>query len=156
MTYATLAEFKTRLGSSAFGPAAGYEALTDRVNSTTANDAVGQEILDGAHGILHFFLVGRYEVPLDTTDDPTLATFLKETVLTLAAYLAWQTHPARDRMKESVSSAYTNTTGMLGRIAAGTHPLPSEAPLPESVVAGLTGQATGASMVFDEDALREL
>ena len=154
MAYASLAEFQMRLGTCESPPAA-YQQLTDRRDATTGNDVVGQEILDSAHGQLHAYLAKRYTVPVDVSADPTLAQFLKYVVLDLATYHAWQSHPMRDKMKESVGDAYRNMISFLNRIADGNAALPGQAEVPEATSGGASAVAFGDEPTFTKDTLKD-
>lgn len=155
MAYAVLADLKSRLGSNASPPGL-YEQVTDRTGASAGDDTVGQEILDGAHGQLNAYLAKRYKVPVDVSSDATLAAFLKDAVLILAEYRAWQSHPKRRSIPDRVSEALRNLTSLLNRIADGKAALPGEAAVAETTSTGITGEAFGHERVFTEDALKDL
>lgn len=155
MAYATLADLKARLGS-ATSPPGPYQRLTDRTAMTTADDAVGQALLDEAAGVVSAYLAGRYAVPVDASSDMGLAAFLRGTTLDLAEYRAWQSSPIRKEMPGSVQAAYDNAIALLRRIADGDLPLPSAAALPGSTATGTTAEAVGTPRVFTNEAMEGL
>ena len=155
MAYALLADFKSRLGSSVAPPGL-YKQVTDRTGASVGDDLVGQEILDSAHGQLNAYLAKRYKVPVDVSTDATLAGFLKDAVLILAEYRAWQAHPKRRKIPDRVSDALRNITSLLNHIADGKAALPGEAAVAESTSDGITGEAFGHTRQFTEEGMKGL
>jgi phage gp36-like protein len=129
MAYAVLADLKQRLGSQTTPPGL-YEQLTDRLSATTADDAVGQALLDDAQATVDQKLAGRYAVPIDTTGDATLAAWLKNASLVIATWNGWSRHPIRSRLKENVEADYKAVMKTLEAIAAGIEELPAASVLP--------------------------
>ncbi|MCB9852770.1 MAG: DUF1320 domain-containing protein [Phycisphaerales bacterium] len=149
MSYATLDDLKQRLGKD-------YAKLTDRVAATTADDDVGTEILAGAHGTIDGYLVKRYLVPVDSTGAPSLAQFLKQHVLNIASYIAWESNPFRKDIPERITLSRTQTIDMFRDIAAGKLDLPGVAPIPSGNAAGPSAEAVGEERVFTMDAMEGL
>jgi len=156
--YATIADLKEEMGSRT-SPAATYQMLTDRVGATTANDTVGQALLDAAESDINQKLAGRYAVPVDASGDATAAAWLRSATLTIATYLGWLKHPTRSGNRETVKTLFDGVMRTLEAIAAGTQQLPSEGPLAgpaEQPTTGTTAEAVGSERVFTEDALKDL
>lgn len=150
MSYATLDNFKERLGTSI------YAQLTDRVTRKTADDVVGQAILDGAHGTIDGYLARRFKVPVDPTGDTSLTQFLLKHVLNLAAYDAWEGSPFITEVPDRVKFSYQETVKLLRDIAAGKVELPGATAIPSATAAGPTATATGEDRIFTEDAMKGL
>lgn len=146
MAYATLDDVKQRLGTSI------YTQLTDRVNGAVADDDVGQELLDGSHGVLNARIKSsprRYRVPVDVSSDTTLAAFLKDAVLDVVEYQAWQGWPGRKRVPERVENGYRETIAYFDRIAKGDAELPGEVDV-QADTSSITGNAFGYEQRFNE------
>ena len=150
MAYATLDDLKQRLASNTDPPGL-YEQLTDRVSFTTANDAVGQEILDAAHGEVNGWLAKRYAVPIDVSTDTTLAQRLKGVTLDLCEKVAWETSTARTTTPKRVGENYSEAIAWLRDVAAGKASLPAVAAFPGPAADGASATALGRDQVFTED-----
>ena len=158
MAYATLTDLKLRLGSNTTPPGL-YEQLTDRVDLTTANDAVGQEILDAAHGEINGYLARRYVVPVDVTADATLAQQLKGVALAIATKVAWENSPGRftlPRKFTEAMSGYNQAILWLKDVAAGKVILPAVAAPAAATAEGASATAVGHAQVFTEEAMEGL
>ena len=150
MSYATLDNFKQRLGDD------WYAQLTDRLNRTTADDDVGQAILDGAHGTINTYLGKRYRTPIDTTGEPEREEFLRDATLNIAEYKAWSSTPFNTDILERVKGAYLETRRLLERIADGKADVPGTSTIPSATSAGPSAIVTGDKRIFTEDAMKGL
>lgn len=155
MAYATLTEFKARLGSNVSPPGM-YEMLTDRVDATTGDDAVGQAMVDEANAWVNQKLARRYRVPIDTTGEAELAAWLRSAVLTIATWQAWVRHPVRSTIKLVIQGQYDALVATLERIAAGAESLVSTAALPGPTSDGAAATAFGDDVVLTKDGLAGL
>lgn len=155
MAYATLDDLKLRLGSNTSPPGL-YEQLTDRVNSTTANDAVGQDVLDAAHGEVNGWIAKRYAVPVDVSSDTTLAQRLKGVTLDIAEHNAWSSNPIRKTIPDRVTDNYAAATKWLTAVGAGKADLPGVTEIPATTVNGPKAIAIGHEQRFTEEAMKEL
>lgn len=122
MAYITTAQLKDRLGDPL------YARLTDRINGATANDSVGQQIVDEAEALANAQLATRYATPIDLTAHPELADVLEARVLDLAEYLAWQGSPFVNDIPGRLRFLYEEASGWFGSIAAGELNLPASSP----------------------------
>ncbi len=150
MAYATLDEFKLRMGDQL------YAQLTDLDAATTTDDVVGQAVLDGAHGTLNAYISRRYAVPVDASNDTTLAQFLRKHVMNIAEFDLWQGHAMRRNMHERVREGYRETIKLLEMIAAGKADLPGASAIPGATATGPSAEATGHQRVFTEEAMEGL
>ena len=87
MPYITTTQLSQRLGATL------YARLTDRVNGTTADAAVAQQIVNEAEAEADSYLGRRYRTPVDLVVHPELANVLAARVLDLAEYGAWKSSP---------------------------------------------------------------
>lgn len=85
MAYITTSDLLARLGTPL------YARLTDRVNGTTADSGVAQEIVSEAEGLANAHLARRYATPVDLSAHPEVAAVLRARVLDVAEHLAWRT-----------------------------------------------------------------
>lgn len=146
--YATVEELTAKLGSGV------YAQLTDRVNSTTADDDVGQQLLDAAETRLHMALGGRYRTPFDPSLDAALAAALRTLTLDLAAYQAYVEHPDKPEPRRGVVDAHRETLKYLDDIAAGKKALPGLAVIAGAVSTGHKPTAIGEAKVFSMEKMR--
>lgn len=146
MAYATLDDLKAKLGGK-------YAQLTDRAGGTsaTADDGVGQQILDAACSEFDGWVGGRYQTPVDTSVDPARAERIKKSVLILAAKAAWEDSPARMAMPPIIRQAYDDEMVWLKAVAAGTAALPGPAVIPSATSEGPSAVAAGRPLVFGHD-----
>lgn len=149
MAYATLAEFKRRLGSSS-SPLGLYEQLTDRIAATTANDTVGQDLLDEAQALINMWLAKRYATPVSTADAATAAT-LRKVTLDLAEYGAWASAAPRRTLPERVKQAFDAAMEWLRDVAAGKAELPGAAAA--EAAESSSAEAAGYARVWTEEGL---
>lgn len=155
MSYATLDDLKQWLGSRVNPPGL-YDQLTDRVDATTADDAVGQEILDAAHGEVNGWIARRYAVPVDASTDATSAQQLKGVTLNIAEYKAWASNPVRKTIPERVADNYATAVKWLTAVTSGKAALPGAAEIPAATINGPKATAIGHEQRFTEDALKDL
>ncbi len=147
MAYITTAQLSQRLGSPL------YARLTDRVNGTTANTTVAQEIVDQAEAEANSYLARRYQTPLDLSAHPELADILAARVLDLAEYAAWKSSPFVSDPPQRVHALYATALSWLSDVAAGRLVLPATAP-PNSATASDEGPRYRAQpRVFTADEL---
>jgi phage gp36-like protein len=128
MAYVTTAQLQARLGSAL------YARLTDRVNGTTADGTVAQQIVEEASAHADGFLAVRYATPVDLMEHPELVMSLSARVLDLAEYLAWRASPFVGDVPERVRLVHIEAQRWLESVAAGRVHLPAAAP-PASRVA---------------------
>ncbi len=133
MAYITTTQFSSRLGSGL------YARLTDRVNGTTADTAVAQQIIDEAEAGADAWLSKRYATPIDLTTHPELTDVLESRVLDLAEYLAWRDSPFATDIPERVRLVHEETTAWLTAVARGELSLPAS-----SVPASRAGEGSAA------------
>lgn len=151
--YATLTDFKSKLGSNVTPPGR-YEQLTDLVNQTTADDLVGMALLNRADATVNQKLARRYQVPIDAGEDVMLANWLKDIVLAIAAWSAWADHPRlKKEMPGPIQTRYDEVMKTLQSIAAGEEVPPSAGVLPVSQSMGPVAEAVGSERVFTDEAL---
>lgn len=122
MAYVTTAQLSARLG------AALYARLTDRVNGTTADAGVAQQIIDEAEAEADSYLAVRYATPIDLGERPELAAVLAARVLDLAEHAAWKGSPFVSAAPERVVDSYRAAVAWLTSVASGERALPAAAP----------------------------
>lgn len=119
MAYVTISALSDRLGAPL------YARLTDRVNGTTANDAVAQTIVDEAEAEVDSYLARRLATPVDLAAHPELAAVLAARVLDLAEHIAWRGSPFVSDPPQRVQRLYGAAVAWLERVAQGDVPLPA-------------------------------
>jgi phage gp36-like protein len=149
MAYATLDDLKTLLG-------ADYGPLTDRQAFTTANDTVGQEIVDAAAGLFDGYVAKRYAVPVAVAGDTTLAAAVKFHVLRLAQKIAWENCPPRRTVPPRVEEAYKATIEWLKTVASGGVSLPGASEIAAATADGAGATAIGHTRITTEDDMEDL
>lgn len=122
MAYITTTQLESRLGSTL------YARLTDRVNGTTADGTVAQQIVDEAEALANAHLAKRYATPIDLTTHPELADVLEARALDLAEYLAWRDSPFVTDVPERVRLVHEEASQWFASIAAGEIDLPASSP----------------------------
>lgn len=155
-TYATLAELKTRLGTSVSDPVGIYDQITDRVAMVVANDTVGQELVEAGTSEINSRLARRYLTPIDVSIDAALASTLKEFNLVISEFKGYALHPAKPRIPDRVSAAYRAIIEQLDAIAAGDSALPGAAPIPSATSSGPRVTAVGNDRQFTQERLKGL
>lgn len=152
MPYATLAEFKVRTGSRTSPPGL-YEQMTDRVAATTANDTIGQALLDDAESVVNQKLALRYAFPVDTGDS-ILAAFLKRCTIIIATFHGWGEHPKLSANRENVKTLYDEVMKVLSAIATGDQDVPATTPPTRATTGGSPAYVGGMAPNFDEDSMK--
>jgi len=122
MAYITSAQLSERLGTTL------YARLTDRVNGTTANSAVAQQIVDEAEAEANGYLARRYATPVNLTAHPELANLLQARVLDLAEWTAWKSTPFVSDPPQRVHALYAEALRWFQEVAQGRLSLPAAAP----------------------------
>jgi len=122
MPYINTAQLAQRLGTTL------YARLTDRVNGTTADDTIGQQIVDQAAAEADSYLSRRYATPVDLDAHPELSALLTLRVLDLAEYAAWKASPFVSDPPHRVHTLYANALRWLEDVAEGRIVLPAAAP----------------------------
>lgn len=149
MAYTNIDDLKALLG-------ADYGPLTDRQNFTTADDVVGQEIVDAASGLFNGYVAKRYAVPVSVDGDATLAQAVKYHVLRLAAKVAWENCPPRRTIPPRVEEAYKATVAWLEDVAAGRVSLPGASEIAAATADGTSATAVGNTRIATETAMEGL
>lgn len=146
MPYLTTADLSARLG------AAVYARLTDRVNGTTADPVVAQQIIDEAAGEADSYLCRRYATPIDLGARPELRDALLRHTLDLAEYLAWCGSPFIADLPGRVRSLAADARRWFEQVATGVLHLPAAAPPAPSVAVddGPRCKATPRAFTHDE------
>ncbi len=120
--YITVADLEQRLGTTL------YARLTDRVSGTTASTTVAQQIVDEAEAEADALLARRFATPVDLAAHPELATLIAARVLDLAEHNAWRGSPFISDLPQRVQQLGADARRWLEAVAAGTLPLPADAP----------------------------
>ena len=154
-TYATLAELKAVLGNQASSTDPGsYDQLSDLVTAVTANDTVGQNVIDIAESIVDSYLGRRYAVPVTVSVYASAGALCKRSTLAIAVWQLWSNNSRiGNDIPDRVQKAYESTIDLLERIADGSSVLPAATPIAESGVAGASAYGAVAERVFDPDAM---
>lgn len=147
MAYASISDLEERLGSAV------YVQLTDDVGTGSPDEDTAAEALDGAEGEVNSYLGRRYAVPVDVSDEPSLAAVLKSITLDLAEY---RLHARRLIVPEDVRLKRKAAVQWLDRVARAQVVLPSAGALDENSASGLGGYVTGNPRVVSRDALEGL
>lgn len=122
MAYVTTQQLGMRLG------AALYARLTDRVNGTTGDEAVAQQIIDEAEAEADSYLARRFRTPVDLAAHPELGGVLEARVLDLAEYNAWKSSPFVSDPPQRVHALQQTALRWLKDMAAGRVALPAAGP----------------------------
>jgi len=122
VAYITTTQLESRLGSTL------YARLTDRVNGTTADATVAQQIVDEAEALANTRLAKRYATPIDLAAHPELADVLEARVLDLAEYLAWRDSPFVNVIPDRVLFLHDEAVGWFAAVGAGELDLPASSP----------------------------
>lgn len=154
--YATLAQFKNRLGSQTSPTPGVYQQLTDRNNMAVGDDTVGQELLDQAEGDINAYLGQRYQTPVVVGGNAALAATLRKWTLTMAAYEAYVQHPILRDPDPAVKDSYEKTISLLKRIADGVAALPGADVILAATSSGGAAVAGGHPQKYTPDAMKDL
>lgn len=119
MAYITKEQLKERLGETL------YARLTDRESGATADDSVGQQIVDDAEALADSQLARRYATPIDLTAHPELTDVLAARVLDIAEYRAWRDSPFVNDVPERIRFLYEDTMRWFSAVAVGQLDLPA-------------------------------
>jgi len=122
MAYITTTQLKQRLGDTL------YARLTDRINGTTANDTLGQQIVDEAEALANSYLARRYATPVSLAAHPELADLLEARVLDLAEHMAWRSSPMVSSIPDRVLFIAEEATRWFEALGAGQVHLPASSP----------------------------
>jgi len=120
MAYVSVADLRARLGAPL------YARLTDRAGGASADDNVGQRIIEEAEAEVDALLAARYRTPLDLAAHPELAALLRARVLDLAEYFAWKSSPFVSDPPQRVKEICAAARGWLAAVAAGGAALPAQ------------------------------
>ena len=149
-SYATLQDLKVLLGSNVDPPGT-YERLTDRVALTTADDAVGQAILDQVEGKMNSYIGARYTIPVDVSGGGDLAAVLCGYALDLAAHIAWIGSPLSADETNDTKRLYGDAMKWLKDVAAGHAVLPGSPPTASPGSGGAAAKRGGDDRKFTTD-----
>jgi phage gp36-like protein len=122
MAYVTTTQFSDRLGATL------YARLTDRVNGSSANATVAQQIIAAAEAEANSYLAVRFATPIDLTQHPELSAVLEARVLDLAEHGAWKGSPFVNRIPGRVAALYAAGLAWFEAVAAGSVHLPADSP----------------------------
>ena len=147
MPYITTTQLSQRLGATL------YARLTDRVNGTTADAAVAQQIVNEAEAEADSYLGRRYRTPVDLVVHPELANVLAARVLDLAEYGAWKSSPCVSDPPQRVHLMYAAALGWLEEVAHGQIVLPAAAPPSSTVAVDDSPRYVSTARVFTADEL---
>lgn len=147
MPYVTKEHLAARLGS------AMYARLTDRVAGETADETVGQAIVDEASALADGWLAVRYATPVDLVGHPEVADILAARVLDLAESIAWQNSPFVGDVPDRVRFLAEDARRWFERLAKGDVNLPAASPPPGRVAVNDEPYANSAERVFTRDEL---
>lgn len=147
MAYVTKEQLESRLGSPI------YARLTDRVAGETADDAVGQAIVDEASALADGWLSVRYATPIDLLVHPELANVLATRVLDLAESIAWRSSPFVGDMPDRQRFVADTARRWFEQVAAGSVTLPAASPPTGRVAVNDEPYASSAERVFTREEL---
>lgn len=148
MAYITITQLQSRLGNSL------YARLTDRVNGTTANATVAQQIVDEAEALADSYLATRFAVPIDLVAHPELSETLAARVLDLAEVLAWRNSPFVSDLPERIRLSGDEATRWFSGVSAGWLTLPASSPPAASpLVGGNAPEARSSERTFTREEL---
>jgi phage gp36-like protein len=147
VAYATLQQLKDRLGTAL------YARLTDRVAGATANDTVGQQIVDEAQAEADSYLAQRYATPVDLSAHPEVANTLTARVLDIAEYVAWKGSPFVSELPPRVQQLYDAAGEWLRAVARGEFPLPATSPPTSRTAVDDSPRYAAEERVFTRDEL---
>jgi phage gp36-like protein len=147
VAYITTTQLQSRLGSTL------YARLTDRVNGTTADGTVAQQIVDEAEALANAHLAKRYATPIDLTAHPELADVLEARVLDLAEYSAWRDSPFVTDIPERVRLVHEEASQWFASIEAGEIDLPASSPPASRTAVDDSPQFTEPPRWFTHDEL---
>lgn len=147
MAYTTTTQLGQRLGTTL------YARLTDRINGTTADDTVGQAVLNDAEALADSYLSRRYATPIDLSEHADLANVLTARVLDLAEFIAWQGSPFISDPPQRVHMLRAGALAWFEDIAAGRLVLPASAAPESTGVTHHTPRHSSTRRAFRHDEL---
>ncbi len=147
MSYITTTQLSQRLGATL------YARLTDRVNGTTPNAAVAQELVNAAEAEADSYLARRYATPVDLVARPELANLLAARVLDLAEYAAWKSSPFVGDPPQRVHLLYAAALQWFEDIAGGKLVLPAAVPPAGPLATDERPRYAGGGRVFTAEEL---
>lgn len=147
MPYVTKEQLAARLGP------AMYARLTDRVAGETADEAVGQAIVDEASGLADGWLAVRYATPVDLVGHPEVTDILAARVLDLAESIAWQSSPFVGDIPDRIRFLAEDARRWFERLARGDVNLPAASPPPGRTAVTDEPLASSSPRVFTSDEL---
>lgn len=151
MAYATLAEFKTWIGTDL------YNQLTDLSGGTTPSDTVGQVRLNGAHGFVNAKIAARYATPVNVAADATLAETLLAIVCSVCTYDLFALHgDTLSHLREGIDALCQRWIDLLDEIQKGDAALPGASIIPPPASSGSPAIVVGNRPVFGNGALEGL
>jgi phage gp36-like protein len=130
-----------------------YARLTDRVNGTTADAGVAQQIVSEAEAEADSYLARRYQTPVDLAGHPELANVLVARVLDLAEYGAWKSSPFVSTAPQRVHLLYAAALQWLDAVARGQIVLPAASPPNSTTAADDAPRYSGVARAFTADEL---
>jgi phage gp36-like protein len=122
MAYITTTQLSGRLGSTI------YARLTDRVNGTSADATVAQQIVDEAEALTDSYLSKRFATPVDLSAHPELVNVFESRVLDLAEWIAWKGSPFVSGVPDRVQTVADEAMSWFEAVAAGRIHLPAASP----------------------------
>ena len=147
MAYIAISDLSQRLGTTL------YARLTDRVNGTTADTTVAQQIVDEAEAEVDGYLSIRYATPVDLGAHPELTSVLELRVLDLAEYTAWKSSPFVSDVPSRVKMLAGEARQWLREVAAGAIHLPADGPPPSRVAEDDSPRYRASARPFTADEL---
>jgi phage gp36-like protein len=147
MAYITTTQLSARLGSTL------YARLTDRVNGTSADAAVAQQIVDEAEAVADSHLSVRYATPVDLSAQPELANVLEARVLDLAEHAAWRSSPFVNNIPARIAALHEAALEWLEAVAEGKIHLPAAAPPASGTAADDSPRYSSSERKFSADEL---
>ena len=147
MAYISTTELSQRLGATL------YARLTDRVNGTTADEAVAQQLISAAEAEADGYFARRYATPVDLAVYPELAQVLNARVLDVAEYLAWCGSPFIGNPPQRVQALYAAALRWLEDVAGGQLVLPAASPPPSAVAHADEPRHVSSARVLTADEL---
>lgn len=131
MAYSTVTHIKAWLGTQTSSTDPGMsEQLSDRVGDpSTLDESILTSAIEKADSVIDAKLAAaKYAVPVDTSGEPGVASFLRTLSVDIAIWYAWH-HPLCSDVPERVQKAYEQAIIMLDDIVKGEAALPAIDPL---------------------------
>lgn len=152
MAFCTLAEFKAYVGTQVSTPG-GYEQITDLNKAITADDAVGQRLIDEGGAWLKQKFAVRYAVTeAAVAADATLAVWFREANCLRSMWYGIGRH-LKLAIPKGVQTLYNELVATIEAIIAGEQALPGDTELPASTTSNAKPQAIGEEKVMSKTRL---